>query len=171
MFFFFYNQPKCSAVHNDWTSGQSDERELDATLCEYSPMKSLVKRGPDHSVFEWKGAKGLDTCQEEIPLCLQLSYKENVVLNISHPKRRIHRRKKIVLADEYIDNKLGELIRLTPHPHPHPHPILSKLNKKWFFSWFSGAALFPLTQLITCVILGFFFFFFTFTEYFKRWCW
>lgn len=104
------------------------------------------------------GAKGLDTCQEEIPLCLQLSYKENVVLNISHPKRRIHRRKKIVLTDEYIDNKLGELIRLTPHPHPHPHPILSKLNKKWFFSWFSGAALFPLTQLITSVILVFFFF-------------
>ena len=52
MFFFFYNQPKYSAVHNDWTSGQSDERELDATLCEYSPMKSLVKRGPDQSVFE-----------------------------------------------------------------------------------------------------------------------
>lgn len=55
MFFFFYHQPEYSAVHNDWTSGQSDERELDATLCEYSPMKSLVKRGPDHSVFEWKG--------------------------------------------------------------------------------------------------------------------
>ena len=117
------------------------------------------------------GAKGLDTCQEEIPLCLQLSYKENVVLNISHPKRRIHRRKKIVLADEYIDNKLGELIRLTPHPHPHPHPhpILSKLNKKWFFSIFWCRAI-SFDAIDNMCHSGFFFFFFTFTEYFKRWC-